>query len=104
MTRQKLIYNNEFPNGKLIDFTPEEETARDAKEQAFKDGELDRRLKFLRKERNGLLKETDYYALADVTLSDQMKKYRQDLRDLPTGLDTVDKVKNVTFPTKPSEE
>ena len=25
MTRQKLIYNNEFPNGKLIDFTPEEE-------------------------------------------------------------------------------
>ena len=42
------------------------------------------------------LKETDYYALADVTLSDEMKKYRQDLRDLPTGLDTVDKVKNST--------
>ncbi len=104
MARQKLIYNNEFPNGKLIDFTPEEETARDTAEKAWSDGELDRRLKFLRKERNGLLKETDYYALADVTLSDKMKKYRQDLRDLPTGLDTVDKVKNVTFPTKPSEE
>jgi len=103
MTRQKLIYNNEFPNGKLIDFTEGEETSRDAKEQAFRDGELDRRLKLLRQERNSLLVKTDYYALSDVTLSDEMKKYRQDLRDLPTGLDTVDKVKNVTFPTKPGE-
>ena len=50
------IYNNEFPNGKLIDFTPEEETARDTAEKAWSDGELDRRLKLLRKERNGLFK------------------------------------------------
>jgi hypothetical protein len=32
--------------------------------------------------------------------SDQTK-YRKDLRDLTNGLDTVDKVKNVTWPTKP---
>ena len=28
-------------------------------------------------------------------------KYRKDLRDLPSGLDTVEKVANVTWPTKP---
>ena len=36
MTRQKLIYNNEFPNGKLIDFTAEEETQRDITEAESK--------------------------------------------------------------------
>jgi len=38
---------------------------------------------------------------SDVTMSDDMKTYRQDLRDLPSGKDTVDKVNNATFPTKP---
>jgi hypothetical protein len=30
-----------------------------------------------------------------------MKKYRQDLRDLPAGKDTVEKCENAVFPTKP---
>ena len=42
------------------------------------------------------------FALSDVTLADNMKTYRQQLRDLTSGLDTVDKVNNVTWPTKPS--
>ena len=45
--------------------------------------------------------ETDFHALSDVTLSDDMKTYRQALRDLPSGKDTVAKCKNATFPTKP---
>ena len=48
-----------------------------------------------------MLAETDYLALSDNTLADNMKTYRQELRDLPTGLDTVEKVANVTWPTKP---
>ena len=63
--------------------------------------EVDVALGVLRKKRNRLLEETDYLALSDNTLSDDMKKYRQDLRDLTTGLDTVEKVNSVTFPTKP---
>ena len=63
--------------------------------------EVDVALGILRKKRNRLLAETDYLALSDNTLSDDMKKYRQDLRDLTTGLDTVEKVNSVTFPTKP---
>ena len=54
-----------------------------------------------RRERNRRLAETDYLALSDNTLSDDMKTYRQDLRDLPAGKDTVEKCENATWPTKP---
>ena len=56
---------------------------------------------FLRQRRNMLLAETDFYALSDVTMSDDMKKYRQDLRDLTDGLTTKSDVDAVTYPTKP---
>jgi hypothetical protein len=58
----------------------------------------------LRAKRNNLLKETDYYALSDVTMTDAMTTYRQELRDLPgTVADdaTAADVDAVTFPTKP---
>ena len=88
-------------NGNKVQFTAEEETARDAEEKAWADAAPARALANLRSRRNGLLAETDFYALSDVTLSDEMKKYRQDLRDLPAGKDTVDKCNNATWPTKP---
>lgn len=88
-------------NGVKVQFTAEEETARDVEEQAWADGQLNRDLANLRNKRNMLLSQTDFYALSDVTMSDEMKKYRQDLRDLTSGLDTVEKVNNVTWPTKP---
>ena len=89
-------------NGVKVQFTAEEETARDAEEKAWADGQLDRDLFELRRKRNRLLSETDYLALSDNTLANNMKTYRQELRDLPCGLDTVEKVANVTWPTKPS--
>ena len=89
-------------NGVKVQFTAEEETARDAEEKALADGQLNRDLASLRQRRNVLLAETDYLALSDNTLANNMKTYRQELRDLTNGLDTVDKVKNVTWPTKPS--
>ncbi|MAJ05194.1 MAG: hypothetical protein CMH03_10955 [Marinovum sp.] len=55
----------------------------------------------LRSKRNSLLKETDHYGLSDVTMSDDMKKYRQDLRDITDGVNTEAKAKNKIFPTKP---
>lgn len=56
-------------------------------------------LAVLRINRNKLLIETDIYALSDVTMSDEMKTYRQALRDLPAN--TSDPA-NPTYPTKPS--
>ncbi len=88
-------------NGNRVQFTSEEETARDAEEKAWEDGAVGRAQADLRSRRNRKLAETDFYALSDVTLSDEMKKYRQDLRDLPAGKDTVDKCNNATWPTKP---
>ena len=88
-------------NGVRIQFTAEEETARDAEEKAWADGALDRALQNLREKRNSLLAETDWWGASDNTMTDAQKKYRQDLRDLTTGLDTVEKVNSVTWPTKP---
>lgn len=55
-------------------------------------------LQNLRQRRNQLLTETDYLALADSTLTDEMRTYRQALRDLPAN--TVDPA-NPVWPTKP---
>jgi len=95
MARHHLI------NGNVVAFTAEEETAADNAETAWNNGAYDRAIANLRAKRNKLLADTDYYALSDVTMSDDMKTYRQDLRDLPSGKDTLDKVNNATFPTKP---
>ena len=88
-------------NGNIIQFTAAEETARDAEEQAWADGALARAQASLRFKRDNLLAATDFYALSDVTMSDDMKTYRQNLRDLPSGKDTVAKCEGATFPTKP---
>ena len=88
-------------NGNIVPFTAEEETARDAEETAHANAAPARALATLRDKRNRLLAETDYLALSDNTLSDDMKTYRQNLRDLPAGKDTVAKCENAVFPTKP---
>ena len=52
----------------------------------------------LRAQRNNLLSQTDYLANSDVTMSDEMRTYRQALRDLPAN--TTDPA-NPVWPTKP---
>ena len=88
-------------NGNRVQFTEAEETARDAEEAAWAEGALARALANMRSRRNQLLAKTDFYALSDVTLSSDMTTYRQALRDLTDGLDTVEKVNNKAYPTKP---
>ena len=88
-------------NGVRIDLTPEEEAARDAEEAAWAAGAFDRAIWDLRETRTRRLSATDWYALQDVTMSDAMTAYRQDLRDLPAGLTTVEEVKAVSWPVKP---
>ena len=90
-------------NGNKVQFTEVEEAARDAEEQAWADGALDRALEILRKKRNNLLTSTDWMANSDLTMSDAWKTYRQELRDLTNGLTTVEAVENVTYPTKPGD-
>jgi hypothetical protein len=54
----------------------------------------------LRAKRNKLLSDTDYLALADNTMTEEIKTYRQKLRDITEGLTTVAQVNAVVFPTK----
>ena len=51
----------------------------------------------VRRDRNKKLAETDYLALSDNTLADNMKTYRQEPRDVPKQSDPD----NITWPTKP---
>ena len=95
MARHKMV------NGVRIEFTPEEEAAREAEEAAWEAGKLDRAIGRLRDDRTSKLSATDWYALLDVTMSDAMTAYRQDLRDLPAGLSTVAEVDAVSWPVKP---
>jgi len=88
-------------NGVRVDFTPEEEAARDAEEAAWEAGAFDRAIARLREDRTRRLASTDWYALQDVTMSDAMTAYRQDLRDLPAGLTTVAEVEAVSWPVQP---
>jgi vacuolar-type H+-ATPase subunit C/Vma6 len=55
----------------------------------------------LRAKRNKLLSDTDYLALADNTMTEEVKTYRQALRDITIGLSTVEEVNAVVFPVKP---
>ena len=95
MARHKMV------DGVRIDFTPEEEAARDAEEAVWAAGAFDRAVAGLREDRNSKLASTDWYALQDVTMSDAMAAYRQDLRDLPAGLTTVEEVQAVSWPVQP---
>jgi len=95
MPRYKLV------NGERIQLTAEEEAQRDQEEADWEAGAFDRAMANLRQRRNALLSSTDFYALSDVTMSDDMTTYRQNLRDLTNGLSSVEDVNNVTWPTKP---
>ena len=56
----------------------------------------------IRKERNQLLKDSDYIMFPDITISAEKKEewetYRQALRDIPQDYDSPDEV---VYPTKP---
>jgi len=105
MPRYKMVGNTR------IELTSDELAELTTRETEWSNGALDRALKKLREERDVLLKETDYFALSDVTMSSDMATYRQALRDITSGLDTVAKVNTKleknddlswkNFPTKP---
>ena len=92
-------------NGENVQFTAEEETARDNEETAVANAAPARALARLRETRNRLLQSSDWEIMQELEkgneISDDMKTYRQALRDLPSGKDTVDKCNNATWPTKP---
>jgi hypothetical protein len=68
-----------------------------AQEAAHLQGLEDAKFTSLRTERNRLLDETDWTASSDVVMTDEMKIYRQALRDLPETAD----INDIVYPEKP---
>ena len=95
MPRFKMV------NGERIQFTAEEEAAADAEEKAWVDAAPERRMSYLRDERNRLLAETDWMGNSDVTMSADWKTYRQALRDITSQTPSDDKMSNIKWPKKP---
>ncbi len=93
-------------DGKIIPLTDVEISLRNEEIQEWEKGEYNRSMVKLRSLRTALLASSDWTGLVDVDMTNEKlaewKLYRQHLRNLPEGLDTETKVKEVTWPTKPA--
>ena len=96
-----MAYKYKMVNGKEVELTADEIKELEARDKEWADGEYDRLMFSIRQERTNLLAECDWMGMSDVTMSDDWKTYRQALRDITKGVDTVDKAKGVTMPEKP---
>ena len=85
-----MVYYKQI-NNKLVEYTAEETTQRDAEIKAWADKSAERKLNAIKQIRLQKLQETDYLALSDVTMSDAVKTWRQSLRDLPQNNTTESK-------------
>ena len=86
-----------------MDLTPAEEQARLQDIENSKSDYFNTKIKDLRIRRNGLLADTDWTVLPDSPIADKTdwQIYRQKLRDITNGLETIEDVEAVEFPTKP---
>ena len=82
--------------------------SRDVLEEKINELNTNEAMRLLRKERDRLIAETDWWASSDLTMSSERTTYRQALRDLPASSSpTLDDegellLSSVTWPTKPS--
>jgi hypothetical protein len=99
MAEHKLV------DGVKIELTAQEIAQRQAEATAWANGAFDRAIAGLRQKRNSLIASSDWTVLSDSPLSAELKtawlEYRQDLRDITEGVNTVAKVNAVVFPDKP---
>ena len=99
MAEHKLV------DGVQIELTAQEISQRQAEATAWANGAFDRAIAGLRSKRNSLIASSDWTVLSDSPLSAELKtawlEYRQDLRDITEGVNTVAKVNAVVFPDRP---
>lgn len=89
-------------NGEHVAFSDAEEAERNAEEKSWADGETDRNLEILRRERNAKLAASDWTQGRDVSLENdaEWQTYREALRRLP---EIETDFSNPTWPTEPSQ-
>ncbi len=89
MSRHKIV------DGIKINLTTAEETERDAQEKAWNDKSAERKLNRIKQIRLEKLNETDYMANSDYTMPDDVKAWRQTMRDIPANYTTEAKYDEV---------
>ena len=75
-------------NGILREMTASEQAEYDAMQIEYENRKILKKLEQIREIRNQNLFETDYLALSDNTMSDEMKAFRKSMRDIPQDYTT----------------
>ena len=78
-----MISEYKTVNGELVKMSAEEISARQAEVDEANSKLTEKKLNQIRELRNQKLQETDWYSNSDVTMPDNIKIWRQQLRDLP---------------------
>jgi|TARA_R100000149_G_C5829914_1_gene105882 phosphomevalonate kinase len=77
-------------NGKKVTLTSEEENKYNARVKEWEDTKSQRQLKQIKQERLQRLIETDYLAMSDNTMSEEIKAFRKSMRDIPQDYSEAD--------------
>jgi len=72
-------------NGQLRELSAEEIEVINTERKAWEDKSADRKLARIKQIRDQKLKATDWMANSDVTMPDNIKTWRQSLRDIPSN-------------------
>jgi len=88
MTYKLSDVSNEIVDGKVVELTDEQKQVYVDKWNAELAKEPSKKLIRIKKIRDKKLLETDYFGVSDRTMSDAMKTYRQNLRDIPANYDS----------------
>ena len=83
MVQKKNIYNALTGESTVVDYTAEEQASYDDYNSTEK--VTARKLEQVKEFRLEKLKETDWYSNSDVTMPDNIKTWRQSLRDIPSN-------------------
>ena len=95
-------WTHKMVNGERIDLTEEEISELKQREAEWEAGAPARAWAALRSERNRKLAETDWMASSDLTLAENWKVYRRQLRDLPASYNDTTVQGDITWPSEPS--
>lgn len=82
---KKTIYNGLTGETTRVDLTSDEQTTFDNAVIDFNNKSATRKLAYIKELRLQKLIDTDYLANSDVTMPDNVKTWRQTLRDLPAN-------------------
>lgn len=87
-----------------VQFSAEEQAAVDAERIAWANDRPNRLLKDIKKLRLKLLKKTDWMSNSDVTMPENIKTWRQELRDIPQTYTTEEQYDELLVTTKPDPD